>query len=134
MTRGRIAHRAPRFFTTALFSLMTISATTPGPGWSDPTLATPARDLSVEWERRHAARGPVIAGYVVNSYGIPAARVSVLVEGLDSAGQVVNETVGYVAGTVPALGRAYFEVKVPDATSYRVLVASSDWIKGTGAR
>jgi hypothetical protein len=95
-------------------------------------LIRPEGDFRLEWEQRQAQRGPLIAGYVHNNGGTTAGKVSVLVEGLDGAGRVVNATIGYVTGTVPAFNRAYFEVRVPDAASYRVSVSSFEWIKGGG--
>lgn len=90
------------------------------------------RDFRVAWEQRQTKRGSAIAGYVYNDAGTAASRVSVLVEGLDGTGHPVNATIGYVIGIVPALGRAYFEVRVPSAVSYRVSIASFDWMKGGG--
>jgi len=69
---------------------------------------------------------------VYNDAGMPASKVSVLVEGLDGTGHPVNATIGYVIGTVPALSRAYFEVRVPSAASYRVSISSFEWMKGGG--
>jgi hypothetical protein len=91
------------------------------------------RDFRVEWEQRETRRGRAIAGYVYNNAGMPASKVSVLVEGLDGAGHPVNATIGYVIGTVPALSRTYFEVQVPAAVSYRVSISSFDWVKGGAA-
>lgn len=90
------------------------------------------RDFRVEWEQLQTRVGPAIAGYIYNDAGTAAAKVSVLIEGLDGTGHPVNATIGYVIGTVPALGRAYFEVRVPSAISYRVSIASFDWMKGGG--
>lgn len=90
------------------------------------------RDFRVEWEQRQARRGPAIAGYVYNDTGMPASKVSVLVEGLDGTGHRVTATIAYVIGTVPALSRAYFEARVPSAVSYQVSISSFEWIKGGG--
>ncbi len=89
-------------------------------------------DFRVEWEQRQTRLGPAIAGYVYNDAGMPASKVSVLVEGLDGTGHPVTATIGYVGGTVPALSRAYFEVRVPTAVSYRVSISSFEWLKGGG--
>ena len=90
------------------------------------------RDFRVEWQQRQAKRGPAIAGYVYNDAGMPASKVRVLVEGLDGTGHRVTATIGYVMGTVPALSRGYFEVRVPSAVSYRVSISSFEWLKGGG--
>jgi len=91
-----------------------------------------AAELRVEWDVHRTEPRPLIRGYVNNAGGTTAARVTVLVEGLDGAGQSVNSTVGYVFGVVPAFNRTYFEVHVPPAVNYRVSVLSYDWIKGGG--
>lgn len=90
------------------------------------------RDFRVEWEQRQTRAGPAIAGYVYNDAGTAASSVRMLVEGLDGTGHTINATISYVIGTVPALGRAYFEARVPSAVSYRVSISSFDWIKGGG--
>ena len=90
------------------------------------------RDFRLEWEQHQTRLGPAISGYVYNDAGMPASKVSVLVEGLDGTGHPVNATIGYVIGTVPALSRAYFEVRVPSAASYRVSISSFEWMKGGG--
>src|SRR5262249_1119504 len=88
-------------------------------------------EFRIEWEQRQTSRGPAIAGYVWNDSGMPAARVAVLVEGLDgTGGRVVNTTIGYVVGVVPGFGRTPFEVRVPSAASYRLRISSYDWLKG----
>ena len=71
---------------------------------------------------------PTITGYVHNSYGHWAGNVRLEVEALDASGQVIGRTQGYVDGDVPAFGRGYFEVRLPQAAaSYRVMVVSLDW-------
>jgi hypothetical protein len=91
-----------------------------------------AADLRVEWEQRERGSGAVVSGYVYNKGGWTAVQVTVLAEGLDGSGQRVSSTIGNVMGTVPAFGRAYFEMRVPRAAAYRVGVLSADWIKGGG--
>ena len=96
------------------------------------SLAEGQRDFRVEWSQHDTRRGVAIGGYVYNNAGMPAARVSLLVEGLDEAGRLVNTTVGYVVGTVPGFSRTPFDVRVPGAASYRVNVLSFEWLKGGG--
>jgi hypothetical protein len=96
------------------------------------SLAEGQRDFRVEWRQHQTRQGPAIGGYVYNNAGMSAAKVSLLVEGLDEAGRPVNTTIGYVVGTVPGLSRAPFDVRVPGAVSYRVNVLSLEWLKGGG--
>jgi hypothetical protein len=116
----------------ATFVILALALGTSQARYQPYAFAEGERDFRVEWEERQTRRGPAIAGYVYNDTGMPAAKVSVLVEGLDEAGHPVTTTIGYVMGTVPALSRAYFEVRVPSAASYRVSVSSFEWLKGGG--
>jgi hypothetical protein len=80
----------------------------------------------LEWEKSTARRGPVVAGYIYNTSGFTAERVRLGIDFVDAGGQVVGNTMGYVLGTVPNGNRAYFEVPVRDAVSYKVRVLSFD--------
>lgn len=51
------------------------------------------RFFSVEWEAGERAGRPVVSGHLVNTSGIPAGRMRLLVESLDAAGQVVDRTI-----------------------------------------
>jgi hypothetical protein len=87
--------------------------------------------FSVTWAGGERRGRPVVTGYVVNTYGIAAQYVRVLVESLDAAGRVTATTVGYVNGDVLPGGRVYFEVPVERAApAYRVVVLSWDWKGG----
>ena len=77
---------------------------------------------------------PVVSGYVyLNSTGLGAARVRLLVESLDAAGQPIAQEIAYVDSDVPFDGRTYFWVrpKKPGA-SYRVTIHSGDWTRTGG--
>ena len=80
----------------------------------------------LEWEASTARRGPVVAGYVYNRSGLTFERVLLAIDTVDGAGQVTGSTIGQVLGTVPGGNRAYFEIRVPQAGSYRVRVLSFD--------
>jgi len=85
------------------------------------------RYLRLEWEAGQGRRGPVVSGYVHNTYGHTADRVRLVVEGVDGAGQVTATTHVQVLGTIPPGTRGYFEVPAPrGAASYRVRVLSFD--------
>ena len=77
---------------------------------------------------------PVVSGYVyLNSSGLGAARVRLLVESLDLAGQPIAQEIAHVDSDVPFDGRTYFWVRprTPGA-SYRVTVHSGDWTRTGG--
>jgi hypothetical protein len=54
--------------------------------------------------------------------------MQLLVEGLDAAGTVATKTMTWVRD-VPPNNRAFFEVAVPNAPSYRVSVLTFDWVE-----
>jgi len=73
-------------------------------------------------------------GYVnLNSSGLGSARVRLLVETLDAAGQPIASEIAYLDTDVAFSGRTYFEVrpKTPGA-SYRVTIHSGDWTRTGG--
>lgn len=87
--------------------------------------------FAVDWQPGDRRGRPVVTGHVVNTYGIATHNVRVLVESLDSAGQVTATTIGYVSGDVLPGARMYFEVPVARAAPvYRVVVLSWDWKSG----
>jgi hypothetical protein len=66
-----------------------------------------------------------ITGYVYNSDGRAADGVHLKIVELDASGYAIVSYVERLPHTVPARGRAYFDVKVPDdAAFYRVVVDS----------
>ena len=91
--------------------------------------AVPGADryFRVEWQASSAKRGPVISGYVYETFGRSADSLRLAIETLDPAGNATGSTLGYVNGTIPAGGRAYFEIPVPAASGYRVAVVSFRW-------
>ena len=91
------------------------------------------RYFRIEASPAQGRRGPVVAGYVYNTYGYNADRVWLMVEALDAGGAVIGTTQSPVLGTVPNGGRAYFEVSAPPGgTTYRVHVTTYEWV-GRGA-
>jgi hypothetical protein len=82
------------------------------------------RAFRLEW----AKEGRKVDGYVYNQTSRHAARMSLLVEGVDGSGKVMAATGTWVAD-VPPNNRSYFEVAVPDAPSYRITIVSYNWIQ-----
>jgi hypothetical protein len=77
---------------------------------------------------------PIVWGYVyLHTKGQGSARVRLLVESLDAAGQPIAREIAYLDSEVPLYNRAYFEVhpRTP-APAYRVSVYSADWGKTGG--
>ena len=88
------------------------------------------RFFDLQWQAGERAGRPVVSGYLVNTYGVPALRVRLLVESLDAGGQVLATTIDWVPGDVMPGTRHDFEVAVPPAAGYRVSVLSWDWKTG----
>jgi len=87
------------------------------------------RHFRLEWEAGQSAkRGPVITGYVYETSGRLADTMRLAIEAVDPAGNVTGTTLGYVPGTIPGGGRAYFEISVPAASAYRVRILSFRWL------
>ncbi len=97
-------------------------------GWAADT------GLRVEWTPALTKRGQTqISGYLYNERDQWAANPRLLVEALDSAGQVIASTLFSAVSDVPPRSRSYFEASAPaGAASYRVTVRSVDW-RGYGA-
>lgn len=75
--------------------------------------------------RRGATR---VIGDLYNDYGSAADHIELLVEALDERGQVVAKRVVPFLGSVPPLGRTFFDVPAPAAAaSYRVSVYWFEW-------
>ena len=88
------------------------------------------RYFTVSWETFERRGRPHVSGSVVNRYGTTAWRVQLLVEGLDSSGQIVAQRVEWLGGDVGPFSRRYFEVPAPQpASSYRVSVFAFDFLQ-----
>lgn len=84
----------------------------------------------VEWSAATGRDGhPRLTGYIYNDYEEPAVNVQLRISPLDSAGQEIGALLEPVDQTVPAKGRAYFDVPVPVGTSYRVGVESFEFVE-----
>ena len=97
------------------------------PAWAQGLSADRYFRVEHEVERLKSGRSR-LTGYVYNDYVLTAANVRLLVEGLESSGRVVSETLGYVDAELSPGGRAYFHVPLPmEAATYRVRVHSFTW-------
>jgi hypothetical protein len=78
----------------------------------------------LEWSKA----GRKVNGYVYNSSNRRAGHMQLLVEGLDAGGAVLSRMSTSVRD-VPPNNRAFFELSVPQAPSYRVSIVSFDWVE-----
>lgn len=92
------------------------------PGWD--------RYFSVSSEPFERRGKPYLHGSIVNSYGVMANRVQLLVDSLDSSEQIVAQRVEWLVGSnLPGFSTTYYEVpiRVP-AARYRVSVFAFDFV------
>ena len=75
-----------------------------------------------------------IRGQIANNSGFNATNVRLLVDTLDSNGNVIAQTLGHVNWQVAAGQTASFDVKVPgQGTNFKVSVFQFDWAQFGGA-
>jgi hypothetical protein len=92
------------------------------------------RYFRIEYQVEPSAAPPVVSGYVYNMHlGLPADRMQLAIEALDTSGKVVGTSSTWILGGVPAGNRGYFSAPVVPAASYRVQVLFFDWGKGGGS-
>jgi hypothetical protein len=93
------------------------------PGWE--------RYFTVSWEPFERRGQPYLSGYIGSSYGVTATRVQLLVDSLDSSGQIVAQRVEWLGGSnLPGYSRTYFEVPIrQQASRYRVSVFAFDFVQ-----
>ena len=93
------------------------------PGWE--------RYFTVSWEPFERRGQPYLNGYIVSSYGVLATGVQLLVDSLDSSGQIVAQRVEWLSGSnLPGFSRTYFEVPVrQQAPRYRVSVFAFEFVQ-----
>ena len=69
--------------------------------------------------------GWAVEGYVYSTHPYRVNGIRLRVDILDASGQVINQVYGWVPGDIPAGGRAYFYVSVPNrGAAYRAQVLS----------
>jgi hypothetical protein len=100
-----------------------IAVTAPIPAAEVYTKETLDQYFRLEWSKN----GRNLNGYLYNSSNRRASRMQLLVEGVDDSGKALAKTTTWVRD-VPPNNRAFFEVPVPEAPSYRVSVLTFDWI------
>jgi hypothetical protein len=106
-----------------------------GVGWAQNFGAPLERFVRLEWEPGTTRSGrPTVIGTVYNDHpGLWLVNVRLLVEELDTSGQPVGRTIGYVNDEVPPKRRGYFEVRTPaTGAAYRVTLLHFELARRTG--
>jgi hypothetical protein len=123
--------RMRRALVTALLAVLVAGCATAAPqGPLVPLIGGWEHYFKLEWALGERRGHPIIWGYLLNDWGMAAARVRILVDALDGEGRLVAQQVAWVGPRVITPGtRVYFETPVPaPADAYRVSVFSYDWI------
>src|SRR5258705_1857782 len=88
--------------------------------------------LSLEYGPGSYKGKPAIEGTVTNISPYDLANVRILVDTLDSGGQITTQQVAWLPGDLRGGGRLYFSVPTPPSPPYRVRVFTDDRIQSTG--
>ena len=119
-----------RTWTGVLAALLVASTAAAGPTFAPATLEYYFR---IDWQVSQSRRGPVVEGYVYNKSAMTADRMTLRIDQLDAAGQVVASQTTWVLGGVPPNNRAWFEARVPQAANYHVEIVGFDWVGRGGS-
>jgi hypothetical protein len=121
-----------RMLTVSALLLFAGAALAQGPARLMPLVVDGERFFTLEWQATDDGR-PVVYGRIRNEFGFGAQKVRLLVDSLDAAGAVTNQTLAYVPGALLPGSRYYFETRVPaPAASYRVQMFQWEWIQAGG--
>jgi hypothetical protein len=90
--------------------------------------------FKVDWVPGERHGTPAVIGQVTNIFGMTATNVRLLVESLDTTGQVTGSTIAYVDQPLAGGQVVNFDVPVPtQASNYRVSIFQFDWLQaGSG--
>ena len=126
MNRGRSVIMALSLLLGTTLFLAIPGVTLPGAEAEDANPTLSEQLFRVEWIGGASPPDQFrIVGYVYNDYGQDAVNVQLRISEVDASGRPVGSVVKPVGDTVPASGRAFFDVRVPGTTPfYRVAVES----------
>jgi hypothetical protein len=89
--------------------------------------------FKIDWQAGQRGNKPVVYGYLKNDWGMPAAKIQLLVEGIDASGAVVGQKVAWFGPVLNPGIRFYYEVPVEWQTpTYRVSVFAFEWVQVGG--
>ncbi|MGH2669178.1 MAG: hypothetical protein ACRDH5_08710 [bacterium] len=89
------------------------------------------RYFRLEWQAAESSGRPVVRGVLTNDSPSTIIRVTLLVDSLDQAGNVVAQHARPIPGTLPAFTGMPFEVAAPQPSArFRVRVFSFDAFRG----
>ena len=122
-----------RMLTVSALLLYTGVALAQGPPRLIPLVVDGERYFTLQWETADDKGLPHVQGVIRNEFGFGARKVRLLVDSLDAAGAVTDQTIVYVQGDLLPGSQYYFDTRVrARAAGYRVLVFQYEWIQAGG--
>jgi hypothetical protein len=123
-----------RYRVLAVLLLVTLAAPVVAPAANlTPLVAGWEQFFKIDWQAGQRGAKPVVYGYLKNDWGMPAAKIQLLVEGIDASGAVVGQKVEWLGPILNPGIRTYYEVAVPWQTpTYRVSVFAFEWVQFGG--
>lgn len=115
--------------------LAVLVAAPAGPGRAaelEPLMAGWERHFSVTWEPGLYRGKPALQGYVNNVSPYSTTNIRIMVERLDTAGQVTSQEIAWVPGELLGGNSLAFQVPTAPAPGYRVRVFSYDRVELNG--
>ena len=122
-----------RALTVSALLLFGSPALAQGPTRLTPLVVDGERFFALQWQAADHKGSPHVQGVIRNQFGFGARKVRLLVNSLDPAGAVTDQTLVYVPGDLLPGSQYYFDTRVPaPAASYRVVVFQYEWIQAGG--
>lgn len=86
--------------------------------------------FKLDWQAGERKGRPVVFGHIYNNWGKAAVRMQLLAEGLNSAGHVTEQELGWLPAMLTPGTTAAFEIPLREpAAAYRVSVFAFDWLE-----
>ncbi len=95
----------------------------------EPLVTGSQQFFTLEWQTSRRGNQPLVQGYIRNDWGLAAANMRLLVEGIEPPGRLVGQRIIWLGGQLTPGTRAYFETSMPPAPTYRVRVFAFDWMQ-----
>jgi len=99
------------------------------PGNLQPLIIGWQQYFRIQWTATPQGAAALIDGYITNTWGFPAQRVRVLVNGYDASGRQVGQLIAWGPNEIDPGNRVYFNVTVPAGASYDVSIFSWNWVQ-----
>src|SRR5262249_38950592 len=88
-----------------------------------PLVVDGERYFRLQWEAGERAQRPEVHGHILNEFGFPARKLRLLVNSLDPAGALTDQTLVYVPGELRPGSRYYFDSRHACPHAWRATVS-----------